>query len=753
MRRFVITFGLICLAALFVTAAFAAEKAGGGSGEVTFIIQLVLLLAVGRFLGELMERIGQPAIVGQLLTGILLGPTLFGAVWPQAHGLIFPDDAQQKSMIEAVGQLGVLLILLVTGMETDLGLVRQVGKPAVIVSIAGVSVPFGCGFALGEMLPDSILPPEHRIVGAFFLGTALAISSVKIVALVVHEMQFMRRDIGQIIVASAVMEDTIGWIMIAMIFGVASHPTLEVWPLIQSILGTLVFLGLSLTVGRRLMFLLIRWANDNTVGEYTVVTAVLVIMGCMALLTHLIGVHTVLGAFVAGVLVGESPILVKHIDSQLRGMITALFMPVFFGLAGLGADLTVLKDPHLFLLTLGLVAVASVGKFGGAFVGGKVGGLSTREAFALGCAMNARGSTEVIVATIGLSLGVLSQTLFTMILAMAIITTTAMPPMLRRALARLPMRRPERIRLEREEIDAKGVVSKLERLLVAVDDGANGKFASRIAGMLAGFRGMPITVLKQRETAPRKKGAAVAAKDEDAVKKAVASGAEKSAAGTSKDKHHDPKAVDITMKTETGLQGPAISKESTSGYGLLWVGLNSPISPNGAFSKKVIAAAAEFEDAIALVVARGEHHENPGESNLNIYLPVDGTKTSRFAAEIAFIVARASKAEVTAVYVSGRSRGIKRKSARDTTSRAQEKAIVTEIESLGRRYDVRLTTVRLKGIAKDALLHDLRGRASNLIIMGVNKRPGETLFFGDTAEALLKSAKQSFVFVTSYEQN
>ena len=171
-------------------------------------------------------------------------------------------------------------------------------------------------------------------------------------------------------------------------------------------------------------------------------------------------------------------------------------MPVFFGTAGLSADLvTVFKDPQLLLLTLGLIAIATIGKFGGAFLGGELGGLTRREALALATGMNARGSTEVIVATIGLSMGALSQDLFTMIVAMAVITTLAMPPTLRWALARLPMRKEEKERLEREEMQAKGFVSQLERLLVAVDDSPNGQFGSRVAGMIAGTRSMPTTVM------------------------------------------------------------------------------------------------------------------------------------------------------------------------------------------------------------------------------------------------------------------
>ena len=161
----------------------------------------------------------------------------------------------------------------------------------------------------------------------------------------------------------------------------------------------------------------------------------------------------------------------------------------------MSADLTVLKDPNLLLLTGALVLIASIGKFGGAFVGGSLGGLTRKESFALASGMNARGSTEVIIATIGLSMGVLSQNLFSMIVTMAILTTMAMPPMLRAALSRLPLGKDEKARLEREEFEQKGFVANLERLLLAVDESANAKFASHIAGLLAGARGLPITVL------------------------------------------------------------------------------------------------------------------------------------------------------------------------------------------------------------------------------------------------------------------
>jgi Kef-type K+ transport system membrane component KefB len=475
-------------------------------------------------------------------------------------------------MIQAIAQFGVILLLLLTGMETDLKLVRRVGRAAISVAVAGVSVPFIAGVIFGNFMPASLLPePGHRLVSSLFLGTALAISSVKVVAMIVRDMNFLRRGIGQVIVASAVMEDTIGWIIIAIIFSLARHGTIDLPAIAESILGTGLFLFVSLTVGRTMVYKLIRWTNDYLRSEAAVISVILLITCAMALITYFIGVQTVLGAFVAGVLIGESPFLTKHIDQQLRGLILGLFAPVFFGMAGLTADLSILTKPDLLGLTVALIALASLGKFAGAFIGGTIGGLSRAEALALGCSMNARGSTEVIIATIGLSMGLLTQNLFTMIVATAVVTTLAMPPMLRAALRRLPISAEEQERLKREEFEAKGFVANLERLLIAVDESANGRFASRLAGLLAGVRGIPASVLHvgmdtRAHRLPRKDNASAEA--------AVQASAAKTAKAEEAEQKIRPTRVEVTTLERHLATGAAVAFEAQKGYDFLIIGVD-----------------------------------------------------------------------------------------------------------------------------------------------------------------------------------
>jgi Kef-type K+ transport system membrane component KefB len=249
LRRTTSAFAVLLITALAsLLPASAAEEPAARPSEALFIAQIVLLLLVGRLLGELMQRMGQPAVMGQLIGGIVLGPSVFGVIWPEAQHAIFANGPEQKAMVEAVSDLGILMLLLLTGMETDLKLVKRVGHAAVSTSAAGIIVPFVCGFVLGQFLPESMLPRvDQRLITSLFLGTALSIASVKIVAMVVREMNFMRRKLGMTLIASAIIDDTVAWTIIAITSSLALHGVVSASSLAQSVVGTGLFLLASFT--------------------------------------------------------------------------------------------------------------------------------------------------------------------------------------------------------------------------------------------------------------------------------------------------------------------------------------------------------------------------------------------------------------------------------------------------------------------------------------------------------------------------
>lgn len=716
---------------------------GSGPSTAVFLTQIVVLLAAGRVAGEVMHRLGQPVVMGQLVAGILLGPSVLGALSPGAEQALFPSAPEQKAMLHAVTELGILMLLLLAGMETDLRLVRKVGRASLSIAGTGLAIPFACGFLLGQLLPASLLPhPEMRLITSLFLGTALAMSSVKIVAMVVREMNFTRRDIGQIVVSSAVLEDSIGWIVIALTLGVAASGAFEIAAFAKTAIGAVLFLAFSFTFGRRLVARSIRWANDSFESELPVITVVLVIMGVMALITDAIGVHTVLGAFVAGMLVGQSPILTGHVDAELRGLITALFMPVFFAVAGLGVDLTVLADPRLLGLTVLTVAIASVGKFAGAFVGGRLGGLTRQESLVVGSAMNARGSTEIVVASIGLSMQALSQDLYTMIVCMALLTTLAMPPMLKRGLSRLPMREEERRRLERESREAKSFIPSMERLLLTVDESANARLAATIAGLIAGPREVQTTVLN---VAGARGDATETDDNPNAARQIVRTKAE-----TARGHPGDEPLTDIDVTEEHAAPDDdkplpdRIDEVARKGYDLLLIGIAPAARPDGMISADVDHAVRSYEGPLAIADARGLHVLATTPSRFSILLPIRSTAHSQRAAEFALEIARASNSRVEAVFVAEADPARRMSPAARVEAESALKKVASLAETQG--LSVRTSVRRGRSPAEVIVKAAARGR-HDLVVIGVSRRESETLFFGAVAAEVLRDSPASLLLV------
>lgn len=729
--------------------ACAAEGQSSGPSDALFLVQIIVLVVVGRLFGEAMVRIGQPSIMGQIIGGILLGPSLFGFLLPSAQSAIFPDIDTQKAMTDAVAQLGILFLLLLAGMETDLSLALRLRRAAAGVSLTGIVVPFTLGFGLGELLPASLLPdPDARLVTSLFLGTALSISSVKIVATVVREMDFMRRNVGQLIVASAIIDDTIGWVIIAVTFSLAKEGAVDLATLAKGVIGTILFMAFSFTIGRRLVFEIIRWTNDRFKSDLPVLSAIIAIMGAMAIVTDAIGVHTVLGAFVAGILVGQSPILTRQIEGQLRALTTALFMPVFFGLTGLHTDLSVLTDPSIMVLAVGLIVIASLGKFGGAFAGAKFGGFSNAEAVALGCGMNARGSTEVIVASIGLSVGVLDERLFSVIVAMAVVTTMAMPPTLRWALARLPMREEEKERLELEAFEERSFVSQFERILLATDHSASSDLAARISGHFAALRKMPVTVLdigeeenaadlQERGTTDTPRAQQISERVKETAEMAVETQDKVAELG-----QDDP--IHISVRDRDGKLADVLAESAEKGHDIMFVGIQPTSGESAQYSEKLSAMIDAFSGTTAIVTSRGMIARE--DRNLRILVPISGTERSLRAAEFALVIAKATGAATTAVYFRDPKEATSPSRVSDTGN--GHRAAFEQLDRIASFYEVEVEKVAPHAsVPEVAILRHARSGRFDLIILGVSRRAGKELSYGTVADTLAGTADRSFVFV------
>jgi nucleotide-binding universal stress UspA family protein len=537
-----------------------------------------------------------------------------------------------------------------------------------------------------------------------------------------------------------VLDDTIAWILVAVVAGVTAQHAFHVSSLAVAVVGVAAFLVFSLTIGRSIVAFLIKWTNDNFTVEAPVITAILVVMLAMALTTDLVGVHTALGAFVSGILIGRSPILTEHIKAELKGFILAFFSPVFFAVAGLGADLTTLNSWALIGLTGVVVLIASIGKFMGALAGGRIGGLSTPEALTLAVGLNARGSTEVIVATIGLSMGALSETLYTMIVAMAVITTMLMPPALRWAAARAPMRPEEAERLAREEAEEKQFLPKMERALVFADASRNGELAAHLAGAFAGARNILSTVVESDSEPQAPDGATRAAEltktaADAVVEKPDSNGNGKKAAKT-------PAAKLVEARTVNDAD--EMQKELAKGYDIVFAGREHPLGESaGRFAPDLRKLVDGFDGPCAIVL-NGEHAAWDGRP-LRIFTPSDGAAHAKLATEIALTLARATKGRLTVMHVFSPQEDVH---ALRREARRRGLSVLAEARSLGRHNETPVEALTTRHARPEiAIARAAAARRYDLVVVGAEFRIARRKFLGPRTEALLQSIKAPILLV------
>ncbi|WP_264653371.1 cation:proton antiporter [Actinoplanes cyaneus] len=402
---------------------------------LTFLLQVSVLLVVALGLGRLAVRLGLPALVGELLTGVLLGPSLLGTIAPGLLSWVLPADAGQLHLVDAVGQFGVLLLVGVTGIQLDTTMLRKRGVTGLRVSLAGLLLPLALGVGAGFLVPAALLTDHsERGVFALFLGVAMCVTAIPVIAKILADMGLLHRDIGQLTLAAGTVDDAVGWFLLSVV-SAAATTGVRAGAVSLSILYLVLFVAAAYFLGRPAA----RWLMRRVHGGPRVTVAVVVILlGAAA--TQAMGMEALFGAFVAGLLIGQARdgegLLWKDL-TPLRTVVLSVLAPLFLATAGLRMDLTALADPKVLLAGIALLLVAVIGKFAGAYLGARASRLSHWEGIALGAGMNARGVVEVVVATTGLRLGVLSIATYTVIVLIAVVTSVMGPPILRLAMSRL----------------------------------------------------------------------------------------------------------------------------------------------------------------------------------------------------------------------------------------------------------------------------------------------------------------------------
>jgi K+:H+ antiporter len=694
-----------------------------GLGEhhlLVFLLQFTALLAAARLLGGVARRLGQPSVMGEVLAGVLLGPPVLGALFPRLELALFPKDAQQNALLELLSWIGMILLMLRTGIETDLSRWRTLKGPALLATVCGVAVPFAVGVAIGFIVPADLVGRGGRPLFTAFLGTAMSISAVKVIAKILLDLNLMRRDVGFVILGASILDDTVGWVILAVVVRVATTGHFGFESVGATLAATLGFGLAAMLVVRPLAGRVIRWLEREGRLEHGTITAVLVLTLACSAATQALGIHAIFGAFVAGLVVGESPRIKEATLGSLDSMVLGVFAPVFFAYSGLKVQALALPGWQITLLVLG---GAIVGKVVGAGVGARLGGMPLREAVAVGVGLSARGSTELVVARIGMDLGVLGAPMYALIVLIPMVTSLATPVLLRLTLRGIPVRDEEARRLASEAAEARAIIRRRgTKILVPTSGEPHAIQALRLAAPLARLPGATLVGLSVATPAALGPVGRNGRLDGDA--REVKSRSRAVAREFELPDFHD-NVVEAASVEE------AVKAEVARGYDLVFLGVSRPSALSQRLVRSLLASGSE------LVLVRMGPDVRPFE---RIVVPVTGTAPSRAAAELAILHARETGARLVFVHVVdpaatqdreglGDPRQLGGRMLDELAARARRGRIAAEAQLLSSRHPGR------------AILEAAAEAGADLVLVGATPRyVGRRAYFGPTADRILADA-------------
>lgn len=401
---------------------------------VGLFLALGLLLGTARLLGELAQRLGRPSVLGEIVAGILLGPTLFGRLAPGAYQRIFPSEGAAYVGRDALMQLAVALFLMAAGMEVDLSALVRRGRTTLTAALGGLLVPFGLGFTCAYWLPGIFggSTSTSRPVFALFIATALSISALPVIAKTLMDMHLFRSDFGMTVIGAAVIDDLVGWLCFAVVVEEAGSSA-DGLPLLNTVALVIGFAVTMLTLVRWLLHRLLPviLAYTSWPGGMLAFALTLALFG--SAFTAYAGIHALFGAFLVGVALGDSSHLREKTRYTINDFVSYFFAPLFFGSIGLRVDFAANFHPLLCLAVFGLACVC---KILGSGLGARLSGMDARESLALGFALNARGSMEIILGLVALQVGLITEPLFVALVVMALATSLLSAPAIARCLGR-----------------------------------------------------------------------------------------------------------------------------------------------------------------------------------------------------------------------------------------------------------------------------------------------------------------------------
>lgn len=399
---------------------------------VNLLLQLSVMILAARLFGELARKFHQPLVVGEIIAGVILGPSILGMLSPDLQATLFPLSGDNSIVLEGIISVSVVLLLFIAGMEVELDLVWQQGKKALYTSLFALFIPLMIGFLVSYYAPSlfNLAEGDDKLVFSLFIGTTLAITALPVIARVLMDLNIFKTKMGMVIIASAMIIDILGWIIFTIILSMMGEESgsLSVG---QIIIVTLLFTISMLTIGKSLINRILPWINKTFAWPGGLLSVTMVLCFLAAAFTEYIGIHAIFGAFIIGVAVGDSEHMSERAKEIVHQFINNIFGPLFFVSIGLYVNFVTSFN---LVIVLVLIVLALTSKLIGAYTGARLGGLKKYQSLAVGFGMNTHGTLEVILGAIALNNGLINEEIFVAIVVMVIVSILISAPLMKYSL-------------------------------------------------------------------------------------------------------------------------------------------------------------------------------------------------------------------------------------------------------------------------------------------------------------------------------
>lgn len=691
---------------------------------LTILLQLFALLTLAKTLAEVAQRLNLPIVVGEIFAGIILGPSLLGSI--SLYREYFQPNFNQQNYLDVFTLLGSMLLLFIAGLQIDVKLIKHHSRKAFVISLFSFLISFSFTLLFLMLLPLDLMPDiQINMLTAIFVSATLAISAISVLAKVLLDMDFIRRDFGQLAIAIGVIDETIIWIFLSVIIGLSTAVEFSYQSVLLSFTKVLAFIIIGVIGGKYLIGKFIEITQRFFRLKFKYLSLILLVIFFFGLLSSILKLEPVLGAFIAGIIFSQLPSLTDDSIEKIDSITFSFFAPVFFAASGLRVDIRDFANINILLLSFLVLFLSSFGKALGAYISARfVAKFNYWSALSFSIGLNTRGTIQIIVATIGLTTGIISQDIFSAIIVISVISSLAAPVLMKFAVKKIEPTEEEMLRLKKEETLQKSILSKINSVLVPVrlrkdfntSDIKN--IETKLIEKINVKKQIKVTLL----TVVNENDKIISDKFLDNLQTKLES----------------LKVNKQIILSDKPLN--AILDELKKGYDLLVVGATEKTSSNDAIINPFVDDLIRMASCQSLIIHSPTNF--PRKELNKILVPVDGSLASKKAAELAFSISEPDKDEVHLLRViEQKSSNIEFLVNQSLLERQYEyaKAILNSIKNIGDSFQVKtFTRVEIGDFPEDVILRAASEYGFDLVVLGTELKPGtDKLYLGPRIERIL----------------